>query len=68
MIQIVAAERERRITRRQRAEEWLLAKWNKFWSTVENNPTYKVLAILSTLATVVSVVWGLLQHFHLFGV
>jgi hypothetical protein len=66
-LQIVAEDHERRSTRVGRTFGWIRETWKKFWLRIEQNMVYRIVAILGTIVGAVSIFWGLINHFHLFG-
>jgi hypothetical protein len=66
-LQIVAEDHERRSTRVSRTLEWIQVTWKKFWLRIEQNMVYRIVAIIGTIVGAVSIAWGLVRYFHLFG-
>jgi hypothetical protein len=66
-LQIVAEDHERRSTRVGRTFGWIRETWKNFWLRIEENMVYRIVAIFGTIVGTVSIFWGLIHHFHLFG-
>lgn len=62
-LQIIGADYHRR-TRVKRAWRWVAANWKKLWMGIDQNPLYRVIAII---ATIVAVLTFLFRHFHVFS-